>query len=294
MEKILFYAQGGGLGHLQRCVKLSQSLKLNPKYIILASASSYTKDIAEQNQITPLLIPTNFQYDLQAYQNWLAGQVQYHKITTIFIDVFPCGIIGEWNNFREVMQHFSPITFHYIGRRLKWNSYATFITNPVIFETAYLFEELEPLHQEFINQFSKVTIKIPPLKIHSKTQLSVEKFWLIIHSEPLEELQILIEYALEKYIIQQTEAKIVIVTQIAKDKVLHFLQENYSDFLPIIEIRNTLETEILIEKAEKIFSGCGFNMMQQTHFYAHKHEFIPFERRFDDQFWRAKQRNLPV
>jgi len=75
---------------------------------------------------------------------------------------------------------------------------------------------------------------------------------------------------------------------------LHFLQENYPKFIHIIEISNTLETEILIEKAEKIFSGCGFNVMQQTHFYAHKHEFIPFERRFDDQFWRTKQRKLGV
>lgn len=291
MKKTLFYAQGGGLGHLQRCANLANSLKLNTQNIFLASSSPYTKLFAEQYQFTPLLIPTNFQYDLPAYQSWLAGQIQYHKINTIFIDVFPCGIIGEWNNFNEVMPiSYTPLTFHHIVRRLKWLSYVSLVKNPINFDTAYIFEDLEPLHQEFVNQFVKMQIKIPPPKKISQLDLKVENFWLIIHSEPLDELQILIEYAIEKYAIQQSHSKIVIITQIAKDKILAFLQENYPNFIPIIAIQNLLETEDLLQKAEKIFSGCGFNMMQQTYHYAHKHEFIPFERRFDDQFWRAKQR----
>ena len=46
---------------------------------------------------------------------------------------------------------------------------------------------------------------------------------------------------------------------------------------------------VLFEQADKIFTACGFNAMQQTKDFRNKHHFIPFERRYDDQFERAKR-----
>jgi hypothetical protein len=292
MPKTLFYAQGSGLGHLQRCTHLAQTLQISQRELILASSSSYTEMVAKKNNITPLQIPTNFQYDLIAYQKWLLAQIQYHQIEQIFIDVFPCGIIGEWNNFENIAHKNNlNLTFHYLGRRLKWATYQPIARNAPQLETAYIFEELEPAHHHFITTHSNLYID---LTTTSKTTLAnnpTQNYWLIIHSEPWEELQILIDYALEKYVIQEAKTNLVILTQIDKQTVEKYLQSQFTAMqLPNITILKTLETEILLHEAEKIFSACGFNLMQQTQQYAHKHEFIPFERRFDDQFWRAKQR----
>jgi hypothetical protein len=39
-----------------------------------------------------------------------------------------------------------------------------------------------------------------------------------------------------------------------------------------------------------IITGCGFNAMRQTLPYRERHRFIPFPRRYDDQFLRAARR----
>ena len=46
----------------------------------------------------------------------------------------------------------------------------------------------------------------------------------------------------------------------------------------------------LFESAEQIVSACGFNIMRQTETFKEKHQFLPFWRRFDDQFLRASRR----
>jgi hypothetical protein len=43
-------------------------------------------------------------------------------------------------------------------------------------------------------------------------------------------------------------------------------------------------------QAGRIFTACGFNSMKQTKEFSYKHHFLPFRRRFDNQFLRAKLR----
>jgi hypothetical protein len=48
------------------------------------------------------------------------------------------------------------------------------------------------------------------------------------------------------------------------------------------------------EKVHKIVTACGFNSMLQTKAFRHKHVFIPFERRFDNQYLRASYRKKGI
>jgi hypothetical protein len=314
-KKILIYAQGGGLGHLQRSIYLMKTLNLQTEQVILASASNYTQNLADLHKITPLLIPKNFEFDKQAYQNWLIAQINYLNIKEIYVDVFPCGIIGEWNNFlgysNGKLIEKEQIKFHYVARRMKWQKYNNLVTNPPFFETSLLLEELEPAHLEFVEKNSRLVInffsnnenQIIEKKWQQSFQQEIQEdneifgkiFWLVIHSEPLEELIVLLEYTFEKHRIKKSLAKIIMVTQIDKKIILQKIIEDknfkiYENIIANLLIINNLEISLLLEKAEKIISACGFNIMQQTKKFANKHEFIPFERRYDDQFWRAKQR----
>ena len=57
--------------------------------------------------------------------------------------------------------------------------------------------------------------------------------------------------------------------------------------LPCFYQTNIYPASTLFESAERIFTACGFNAMKQTELFREKHFFIPFERRYDDQFKRA-------
>jgi hypothetical protein len=50
----------------------------------------------------------------------------------------------------------------------------------------------------------------------------------------------------------------------------------------------------LLPLADRILTACGFNVMRQTAAYRQQHRFLPFPRRFDDQFLRAaRHRHQP-
>src|SRR5262249_49323155 len=53
---------------------------------------------------------------------------------------------------------------------------------------------------------------------------------------------------------------------------------------------NFYPASLLFPLAERVITACGFNVMRQTESLASIHRFLPFERRFDDQFQRARRR----
>ena len=46
----------------------------------------------------------------------------------------------------------------------------------------------------------------------------------------------------------------------------------------------------LFSLADRLITACGFNVMRETIPHRDRHRFLPFERRFDDQFLRAARR----
>jgi len=104
--------------------------------------------------------------------------------------------------------------------------------------------------------------------------------WLIVHTGHVEELQQLINYANDAAEIESIAPVFLIISQtdlILESPYYYFKYYPASDFYRFVD---------------RIYTACGYNSMQQTLQYREIHFFIPFGRRYDDQFLRAKYRKL--
>lgn len=287
----LYYANGSGLGHLTRTLAVIHTLQLNQEPILLLTASDYADHLILPDNVDLLKIPQHFVQNIGAYQNWLCEQIEYHQVSEVYLDAFPCGIIGEWNNFPDYLN----INFYYIGRILNWQNYEQVgIQRPPRFKAAYMLENVDPKHKRFVQMHSQELIPLhlnyaPPILTHREKVIietlfdSVEKpIWLIVHSDPQEEVKQLCAYAIEISQIEGIDPYFVIISQTKPFKSItnNILWLNLYPAFP------------MFEKADRIFSACGFNMMQQTEIFKAKHMFLPFKRRYDNQFLRAKKRNF--
>ena len=149
---------------------------------------------------------------------------------------------------------------------------------------------MEPLvddHAAFIKDRSdKVRFLNLEYPCYANPELPFQKdpekeLWMIVHSGPIEEVKQLVDYALDLSQLIATKPKIWLVSP-ASSSVQH----------PWIYWSDTYPAYPYFPLADRIFTGCGFNSMQQTLPFQAKHHFVPFERRYDNQFERARRRRL--
>ena len=262
---------GGGLGHLTRACAFLQMLEIKKETAILTS-SKFAFDKRVVGDLKIIHVNEDFSKnpkDYRAFLTQMLGEIKPHKI---FFDVFPAGIIGEFTNF-----DFGKSKVYYIARLMRWENYSQFLQDfSYKFEKTYILEELENEHFQFIKNNSKEIENFEPIypKIESIEQIN--PFWLIVHSGDENETSELLKYAEEMREIERAEVDLLLISpQKIKLKLPYFIQK---DIYP---------ASMLFEFAGKIFTACGFNAMKQTENFRDKHFFIPFERRYDDQFKRA-------
>ncbi len=287
----LFYAMGGGLGHLQRCVALLKNGGGATQNTVVCSASPHLPTFAQQHSLRYYAIPTIWATEPAALTLFLTNLLQKEQLTTIYIDVFPLGIIGEWN---EILPKFPMLNLVYIARRMKWELYAPLIKYSPQFNCTLVVEDLQPDHWEFVRQSSQQIIeqKITAATPQTSTSCPIqEDFYLVLHSEPAEEIAVLLHYAYDKQQLSKDNVVFVVVSQIKPTSIVKELNRYLLDTK--ITYLKTFDTDSLVKKAKKIFTACGFNTMHYLQNYSHKHYYIPFERKYDDQFWRSKNSNSP-
>jgi len=278
---ILYYAFGGGLGHLTRANALMYTFGYLPEKLYILTSSNFANLIFQEKNIIKL--PDELYLNPKELGAKIESIIIEYKIDIFFIDSFPSGINGELNNFK-----ISNCEIRYIARLLNWENYLPYICDfNISFDSTFIIEKLDDSQLSFILNNSKrhqyIDLKYHPSKnlekvkqILPKTELPI---WLIVHSGNQDEMNQLCSYAydLAEYeklnpaylIISQTDDK----TEFSSGLFLKYYPA--SDFFPFVD---------------KIFTACGFNSMNQTKQYAYKHHFIPFKRRFDDQYTRAKNR----
>ena len=106
----------------------------------------------------------------------------------------------------------------------------------------------------------------------------------MVHSEPHEETAELLAYARELAAAEGVDPRIALVTRTPP-----------LDLPSSISVLDLYPAAALFPHAAMIVTGCGFNAMRQTLPYREKHRFIPFPRRYDDQFLRAaRRREMPI
>ncbi|MGZ8864029.1 MAG: hypothetical protein ACXW5J_27995, partial [Thermoanaerobaculia bacterium] len=126
---ILYYALGGGLGHLTRGRRVLETLGLDAS---LVTASPYASDPRVTGGFPVIRVPADLERDVEAHRSWLRNLA----CERLIVDTFPCGIQGELSGLDVPMD--------LVARRLRWNEYRRAVPAPLPrFETVWCVEELE-------------------------------------------------------------------------------------------------------------------------------------------------------
>lgn len=168
---IVYYAPGGGLGHLTRGLRVIEKLRLEATIVT-------TSPRAERVCRSFLRVPRALEGDLDAHRAWLRGL----GTERIIADTFPGGIQGELCGL--------DVPIDYVARLLRWDVYRAavpFELPPI--ETTYVVEELT--HAPFGNVVP-LDLSLPLVD-----EVEEEPYWLVVHSGPQEEVRELVAYARE-------------------------------------------------------------------------------------------------
>ncbi len=230
-----------------------------------------------------LLFSSKLVNNKSALKNWISKQIEEIKPDKLIIDAFPGGILGELTDLKELKQIKN---IEYIARILKTEIYQKRLEGELpFFSKIWKIEELGKSQNLYLKKLSHANnISITNLKLNypsSDADSSISlppDCWLIIHSGNIEELQNLYDYAQDIALLENISPNFAIIGQIPKP-----------DFLPNpIPYYSVYPVTSLLEKANKVISGAGFNIMQQMSEMKEKHIVLPFERALDDQFLRVK------
>jgi hypothetical protein len=252
---LLYYAAGGGLGHVTRARAFLHGARLDATILTAAPVDG----------IDTLVIPEPLRHDLPSYREWLQGL----GAKQIILDTFPAGLFHEFDDLEL------SCTFDYVARYLAWPRYAA-MRNPPRFATTYV---LEPLHEEqerFIAARSSRIDRAPKL-VDPDAPATVPPIYsaysLVVHSGPANEVEELIDYARLAAKTEGESLPIVVATRAAI---------SVADVIVV----DAWPATSLAAGAVRIITGAGFNCMRQFGGDP-RHHVVPFPRRYDDQFIRA-------
>jgi len=272
---ILYYALGGGLGHITRALAVLHTLKIRETVIIVSSAdTSLLENIPGTIRFEHP--SAHLRHDTPKLRAFFQQLIDEHRPSEIIVDSFPLGAYGELKNIA-----YDGIRT-YIARLLVWDRYSKVAGNQFfIYNQTFV---LEPLHQDHRYVIDRISETLSFLELNDPPQTKplpplpeLEQHWLILHSGPDEEVDDLITYGRQIREIEHKQNPLLLVTPSAINKWPH---------QPVKHIRY-YPGWLLLPHVEKIITACGFNTMRQAAPFRNKHHFFPFARRFDDQYFRA-------
>lgn len=280
----LYYAFGGGLGHLTRANAFMYTLGIQPDQFLVLTSSKHAELIFSKKQL--IIIDPDYYHKPLELKSLIEYHIKENQVQNLYLDTFPVGIAGELNGLKP-----DGYMLNYVARYLKWDNYLTLITEPANFDATFVVDYLADEHLQYISRNSKrsnaLNLLYPPASNFSFVEKVLSEMktpvWLIAHSGSKTELDTLNNHAREIAEQLRVNPSYLVVNQqysYSEEDMVHSI--NYypaCDFFPFVD---------------RIITACGFNVMKQTTLYVNKHIFIPFERKFDDQFMRARLRNQSI
>ena len=308
---ILYYAMGGGLGHLTRASAVWNTLKINLSEILLLTASTHAHEPYIPTNVRVLHVEARMQEkeNREEYQKFLKNILLNNDISAIYLDAFPLGIIKEWAFLADFLkENQMNIKIYYLARLLNDNYFDNIENNSesnsekfsenIVYNTVFLLENLTPKNLVYIEKNTQNTENLTliyPKIVRNTLNTDIignllenlpKNYWLIVHSEPLKEIEILLDFANK---IAHKELKkpffVIVCALEISEKIKNFSENNNKNIL----WTNYFPASDLFENAEKIFSAAGFNIMQQILPYHRKHYLMPFKRKLDLQEVRTEQ-----
>ncbi len=193
----LYYAFGGGLGHLCRSKSVIDTLHLPEHEFIILTNSPYVNLVFKKAKIVQ--IPAGYYNKKKELNQLIHSIIVDYKISDFYIDTFPGGIIGELNDLEA-----NNVKMFYIARILNWENYAPLISPGLSrFYKTYIVEELPYIQYSFIKSKSNYCEKIKLIYSSNYEFKMPDEFknefnsppWLIVHTGSFEELTELHRYA---------------------------------------------------------------------------------------------------
>ena len=273
----LFYTVGGGLGHLTRFTAVLKTLRIDEPVTVIAS-SPFARDTRVVDPRHNVLIPPfKAAKSRESLIEWLQEIIDELKPEEVYIDAFPAGILGE---LCDIV--FPPHTKMYLlARIIKWPVYLERIPFfHLKFKEVYRLEQLDEKYDDFLRQNSDSIIEFSLTKPESDAKLDeiLPGCWLVIHSGPDSELEALLKSVNEdlEQLAQKPQVAVVF-----PGRRPNFVPEHYS-FVSAYPVFSAYE------RAARVYSAAGFNMVEQMKPYRSRHYVMPFERILDDQFARCR------
>ncbi|MSU50184.1 MAG: hypothetical protein EXS37_14055 [Opitutus sp.] len=284
---IIYYAMGGGLGHLVRARAVAHTLRLEGETTLLTS-SAYATDARVIGPLKVQTVPPGLDRVPTAWRHWLEQTLAELRPRTMFVDTFPGGILGELAK----MKFPTGIELHHVARLLRADTLPILFKVPApLFETCFVVEELTAEHGAVLESRARAVQNLPlvdppasgaPLDVAAIVSRHAP-FWLVVHSGPPHEVDELVRYAGAKRAMEQAAVDLVVLTGAPIDDA------------PPRTFRYDLHPAVpLFPQALRIFGAGGFNLVRQTAPWRPITDLLPFERRYDDQYLRVARARRSV
>jgi UDP:flavonoid glycosyltransferase YjiC (YdhE family) len=278
MMRTLYYALGGGYGHVTRARRVLQALCLAEEATIIAGSAALA-ELRNARGIPTIAVPPELERSVDQHRRWLEMLVREQQVERLLVDTFPAGIHGELSGLAT-----PGLRVDYVGRLLRWDAYAHAVpAAPPRFHSAFAVEELTAPHAAFLkaNSDAMQPLDLAPIAAIDSLDQGIgvpEPYSLVVHSGPAAEVLELIDHCRTVRALDGTDERIVVVT-------------GASIVLPDdVERLDRFPASPLFSAATRIVSAAGFNVILESEPWRHKHHVVPFDRRFDDQYLRAARR----
>ena len=261
---LLYYAPGGGLGHLSRAVKVMQYI--NGKGIIVTSPLPITPELPQG--ITHLAINSQCQ-DVGSLAEWLQKQLRHFNVTRLIVDSFPAGIFGELGVITLPEQRIL------VSRLLNWQVYQQGVSAIPSFRQTWYCEWPAAEQEQTLAHLTGTRYWLPLLATPPENEIDPHQALLVIHSN-IDELPLLLP--------KQCALPITLVTPPLSQAQHAQIEQHW----PQVQCVQQFPCDALGWQYQAVRCGAGFNLMSE--YLQHPGaKFIALPRRFDLQQLRLQR-----
>jgi hypothetical protein len=266
---ILYYALGGGLGHISRSFALIAYAPeaLRPEIRLLVSSRSAA--VALPHAPCPMdVVPEQAMAERSLYFRFLAGYLARHDFSCIILDTFPFGLLGELADTAVTLPRIL------VGRYLRWDAYrerCAALNHAVWPRVAIMIEEQERSYLEESMRHGRIINAPAPISLARATEgpaPGAAPACCIVHSGPAEETARLMDIA--KHVMAARALQGPAKVFLPREGVFP-VERNLSSFSDIVSGAG--------------YAGCAASAVLNGRVRYHLH---PFPRRFDDQARRLR------
>ena len=270
---LLYYAVGGGLGHLTRARAFLHTLGLEREAALFTS-SRFADDPRVTGGLPVVRVPPALDGDRAGLRELLERTLGELGATRLVVDAFPAGILGELAGWAPP----PGLALWHVARLLRWESYLRDASDRL---PAYAVTfPVEELHREHLRAVETASREVRPLLLVDPPSQASEPleppYVLVVHSGPDEETLELVAFARDLSRAEGNGARLVLAAP-ARPAALD----------AGVALVDAYPATGLFAGAERIVTAAGFNVVRQTEPYREKRVLVPFPRRFDDPFARA-------